>query len=215
MKKNFLLGSAILLVFIYLLLSLPSLASIPGDFNYDGKVDFEDLMLFALAYGSTPADANWNEYCDLDPDGKIDFEDLMLFAMNYGETLPVNNLTQDTYHETIQEAINESNPGDTIVVCPGTYYENLVFADKDITVRSVDPSDPDIVAATIIDGDETDSVVIFTGGDTSTLSGFTIQGGESSPGGGIYVGAMDSTNQIPPLLATLSPLIQVTELTYI
>ena len=59
----------------------------------DGVVDFEDLMIFALAYGSTPADSNWNEVCDiasqgevLQPDGVIDFEDLMIFAMNYGKT---------------------------------------------------------------------------------------------------------------------------------
>ena len=59
----------------------------------DCKVDFEDLMIFALAYGSTSSDSNWNPVCDiagldgvLEPDGKIDFEDLMIFAMNYGKT---------------------------------------------------------------------------------------------------------------------------------
>ena len=47
-------------------------------------------MIFALAYGSTPSDANWNEVCDIAgegstiPDEVIDFEDLMIFAMNYG-----------------------------------------------------------------------------------------------------------------------------------
>ena len=59
----------------------------------DCKVDFEDLMIFALAYGATPSDANWNPVCDiaslsgsLVPDGIIDFEDLMVFAMHYGDT---------------------------------------------------------------------------------------------------------------------------------
>ena len=59
----------------------------------DCKVDFEDLMIFALAYGSTSSDPNWNPVCDiagpdgsLTPDGVIDFEDLMIFAMHYGET---------------------------------------------------------------------------------------------------------------------------------
>jgi hypothetical protein len=65
----------------------------------DGVVDFEDLMIFALAYGSSPGDPNWNPACDiagsggsLTPDGVIDFEDLMIFALHYGEgcgcTLP-------------------------------------------------------------------------------------------------------------------------------
>ena len=59
----------------------------------DCIVDFEDLMIFALAYGSTSSDPNWNPVCDIAgpngstiPDGVIDFEDLMVFAMNYGKT---------------------------------------------------------------------------------------------------------------------------------
>jgi hypothetical protein len=74
-------------------------AVILGDFGSanngppDCKVDFEDLMIFAMAYGSTSGDDNWNLICDiagpdgsLTPDGVIDFEDLMIFAMQYGKT---------------------------------------------------------------------------------------------------------------------------------
>ena len=87
----------IILFMCLFLFSTTSLALIPGDFGSanngppDGCVDFEDLMIFALAYGSTPADDNWNADCDIagpgstSPDGVIDFEDLMIFAMNYGE----------------------------------------------------------------------------------------------------------------------------------
>ena len=60
------------------------LTSLVGDFNADGGVEFEDLMIFAMAYGSCEGDANWNTVCDLNADGCIEFEDLMLFAMNYG-----------------------------------------------------------------------------------------------------------------------------------
>ena len=75
-----------------------SFVSCLGDFGGpngypDGVIDFEDLMIFALAYGSTPSDSNWNPVCDiagpggsLTPDEVIDFEDLMIFAMNYGKT---------------------------------------------------------------------------------------------------------------------------------
>jgi len=72
--------------------SVTSLALIPGDFGSadngppDGCVDFEDLMIFALAYGSTEGDDNWNPDCDIYLDGIIDFEDLMIFAMHYGES---------------------------------------------------------------------------------------------------------------------------------
>jgi len=76
-----------------------TITSLLGDFGGpnggppDGVVDFEDLMIFAMAYGSTPSDPNWNAACDIagpggstTPDGVIDFEDLMIFAMNYGKT---------------------------------------------------------------------------------------------------------------------------------
>jgi basic membrane protein A len=94
MKHKYLLLTMILFVFL-LLFSFSSLALIPGDFGSagggppDGYVDFEDLMIFAMAYGSTPADANWNPLCDIYPDDKIDFEDLMIFAMNYGKKIKV------------------------------------------------------------------------------------------------------------------------------
>jgi hypothetical protein len=60
MKQKYLLLTIILFVFLFLF-STPSLALIPGDFGSadngppDGVVDFEDLMIFALAYGSTPS----------------------------------------------------------------------------------------------------------------------------------------------------------------
>ena len=97
MKQKYLLLSMALFFFL-ILFSTTSFALIPGDFGSadngppDGCVDFEDLMIFAMAYGSTPSDPNWNPICDiagpsgsLIPDGTIDFEDLMIFAMHYGE----------------------------------------------------------------------------------------------------------------------------------
>jgi hypothetical protein len=100
MKKNYhftLWYLGIIILFSCLIIfNITSLALIPGDFGSvgggppDGCVDFEDLMIFAMAYGSTSGDANWNEVCDiagpggtLTPDGVIDFEDLMVFAMRY------------------------------------------------------------------------------------------------------------------------------------
>ncbi|NLB18731.1 MAG: hypothetical protein GX825_08405 [Syntrophomonadaceae bacterium] len=85
-KKQFSLLLLILFIILFFTFSFSSLAFILGDFNQDGKVDFEDLMIFALAYGSTPSSSNWDARCDLDQDNRIDFEDLMLFAMNYGKT---------------------------------------------------------------------------------------------------------------------------------
>ncbi|MHC4575190.1 MAG: choice-of-anchor Q domain-containing protein, partial [Planctomycetota bacterium] len=39
--------------------------------------------------------------------------------------LRVHNTTQDTYHSKIQEAIDDADDGDEIIVSPGTYCENI------------------------------------------------------------------------------------------
>jgi parallel beta-helix repeat protein len=91
-------------------------------------------------------------------------------------------------YDTIQEAIDAAQAGHTIIVSSDTYYENIEFDNKNITVRSSDPLNPAIVAATIIDGGGSGSVVHFLNGDTSTLAGFTIQNGDERNGGGIFVG---------------------------
>jgi parallel beta-helix repeat protein len=57
----------------------------------------------------------------------------------------------------IQAAIDDANDGDTVEVQPGRYTgpgnHDIDFKGKAITVRSIDPNDPDVVAATIIDGE--------------------------------------------------------------
>jgi parallel beta-helix repeat protein len=90
-------------------------------------------------------------------------------------------------HSTIQSAINLAANGDTVIVSPGTYHENIDFKGKSITVQSVDPNDPNTVISTIIDGSTPidsnfGSVVIFKSGEdhNSVLAGFTITGGTGS-----------------------------------
>ena len=71
--------------------ALADFGSDHGSPEKDGAVDFEDLMIFSQAYGSTPSDPNWNPACDIcgqsssDPDGQVDFEDLMPLADSFGE----------------------------------------------------------------------------------------------------------------------------------
>ncbi|HUT03939.1 MAG TPA: right-handed parallel beta-helix repeat-containing protein [bacterium] len=91
---------------------------------------------------------------------------------------------------TIQAAIDAAVDGDELVVHTGTYYENIHFDGKNITLRSLDPEDEETVASTIIDGGQNDSVVTFRGteDDKCLLSGFTITNGKSNYGGGILGG---------------------------
>jgi len=90
---------------------------------------------------------------------------------------------------TIQAAIDEAwgGWGETVLVAEGTYYENINFGGKDIVLRSINPNNPTVVEATIIDGNDVNSVVTFAGTESSScvLSGFTITNGEVPEGGGV------------------------------
>jgi hypothetical protein len=102
---------------------------------------------------------------------------------------------------SIQAAIDNAVSRDTVLVLPGTYFENINYKGKNICLMS--KAGPD---TTIIDGSQPQdftyrSVVTFHSGEDSTaiLSGFTITGGTGMyykngdftcrMGGGIICGA--------------------------
>jgi hypothetical protein len=89
---------------------------------------------------------------------------------------------------TISDAIIPAQDGGTIIVSPGTYYENDNFSGKEITLRSTNPNSRAVVEATIIDANGSGSAVSFSSdeGSCSVLSGFTITHGNAYNGGGIY-----------------------------
>lgn len=80
-------------------------------------------------------------------------------------------------YPTIQGAINAAVDGDTVIVRPGTYVENIDFVGKAITVKS--EHGPGV---TTIDGNQKGSVVWFSSGEgvDSVLDGFALTKGSGA-----------------------------------
>ena len=79
-------------------------------------------------------------------------------------------------YATIQSAVDHSSEDDTIIVSPGRYVENVVVSGKVLNLRSIDPADPGIVAATTIDGSGLAPCVKFTQPKSLPPIGGSIQG---------------------------------------
>jgi len=99
-------------------------------------------------------------------------------------------------YAAIQDGINASVNGDTILVYPGTYVENVDFAGKSITLAGLEltTGNPAYRDSTIIDGNQTGPCVkAMNTPVTCTIFGFTIRNGSGLHhgdfirGGGIFV----------------------------
>jgi len=101
-------------------------------------------------------------------------------------------------YPTIQQGINASTDGDTVLVQPGTYVENINFNGHNIVLGSLflTTGDTTYIAETMIDGDSSGSVVTFESGEDSTaiITGLTLRnGGYWIDGGGILCLNSDPT----------------------
>ena len=119
----------------------------------------------------------------VDDDGGVDFD----------------NLDTGELFSSIQAAIDDANDGDTIYVFPGIYTgagnRDIDFGGRAITVQSVAPSDPYIVAATVIDCQAAGRGFYFHSGEgaNSVVSGLTIANGYADYGGALYCNSSDPT----------------------
>ncbi|MDP6128973.1 MAG: hypothetical protein QGH77_05140 [Planctomycetota bacterium] len=114
--------------------------------------------------------------------------------------LPSALLAQSTWYvpgdfPTIQDAINASLTGDTIMVSSGTYPENLDFQSKGLVLKSVDGA-----SATTISGGANNTLLLLDNTPATTVvDGFTLTGGNGRPsssswGYDYYGGAVHASN---------------------
>jgi len=103
---------------------------------------------------------------------------------------------------TIQAAVDSANNGDTVLVWPGTYYENVLLIGKNLTLGSLTMTtgDEQYIRQTVIDGNNMDKCIQLRQIHGSCeINGIEIRNGKNTvgiftSGGGIsiYGGVLDS-----------------------
>jgi len=92
-------------------------------------------------------------------------------------------------YPTIQQGIDISANGDTVLVQSGTYHENIDFNGHNIVLCSLflTTGDEGFVATTIIDGDSSGAAITLSNFESSSavITGFTVTNGGGVQGGGI------------------------------
>ena len=103
-----------------------------------------------------------------------------------GRTLVVNQTeactTGDLYFSMISDAVMNANDSDTIIVCPGTYNEN-VNVDVSVEIRSYSQNTSD----TIVKANNSDDHVFNVTANNVYISGFTVTGATDTFKAGIYL----------------------------
>ena len=194
-----------------------------GNSPTDAKVTPADSVLVRNSPHTKADPATISDPCDFDRDGRVSPTDYII-ARNRGTssltalrlispgsagrtwyvhdvTDPLEDGSEAHPFDHIQEAINHTSQGDTVIVLPGTYPEAIRFPGYDITVRSTNPTDPAVVAATII-GDrdyfiEHNSAAIIVDntdpGFSTTGTWHTVSTGDSYGGTSVWTDEVGAT----------------------
>jgi len=122
---------------------------------------------------------------------------VLVLTLGFALDLIANTIRVPANQPTIQAGIDAASPGDTVLVSPGVFVENLDFKNKKLVVGSLflASGDTAFISQTIIDGNRSGSVVTFRGFEPAgtALVGFSIRNGlgsgdfPNSRGGGIHI----------------------------
>ncbi|MFH2002027.1 MAG: exo-alpha-sialidase, partial [Planctomycetota bacterium] len=148
----------------------------------------DDLQCHSQIYTKKGIASNW----DTDECGIVwtDYRDGEPDYDTYFDSTKITVLRVPAQYATIQEAIYWAKDGDTVLVEPGRYMENIDFLGRAITVKSAEGA-----MWTFINGRQSGSTVTFANGEgeDSIIEGFTICNGSYGGGGGIYCDASSPT----------------------
>ena len=136
--------------------------------NYlDVTYKSEGLYKYLCSFHASP-DGEWGMVGSVVV-GDINYEDYTNFSKQdvvEEYTGNIRNVPDD--YETIQDAVNASDPGDLVLIKPGIYYEEVVVNVPSITIRGWDRN------KTIIDGEfERGNGILVAGVDGVTIENIT------------------------------------------
>jgi hypothetical protein len=96
----------------------------------------------------------------------------------HADTLKVDDdgaQCSDASYTSIQDAIDHASDGDEIVVCPGTYAEQISISKNNLNIHSVDGSAVDGSADTVIRPPELSPAGVLITGNGNTFKGFKVE----------------------------------------
>ncbi|UCC78990.1 MAG: T9SS type A sorting domain-containing protein [Candidatus Zixiibacteriota bacterium] len=124
---------------------------------------------------------------------------IILVLLAYAVCWPtIINIPAD--YPTIQQGIDASADGDTVLVQPGTYYENINFNGHNIVLGSLflTTGDTSYISQTVIDAQGHLIVVTFNSSEneTTAIIGFLVIGGFSYSGPGAGIACLNASNPV-------------------
>jgi hypothetical protein len=91
---------------------------------------------------------------------------------------PVQNISTGKRYNRIADAVTYAQSDEEIVLEPGIHTGDIILADKNLCLRSIDPNDPYYIGGTIIQGNTHKPVLTFSNNSAAcTLAGLTIRAG--------------------------------------
>jgi len=126
--------------------------------------------------GEFPSEQTWWTIRARDRFGSTIHADPIALDLTGLDSPTVQNARTGRQYGLIGHAILDAEPGDTILLEPAVYEENVEVT-MPLTVSSLDPNDPEVVAGTIVKGRDAGPAVTFARSQCieCTLAGLTVQ----------------------------------------